>query len=337
MMEVRLVFLDLRTTPPRPMDAPASSASIYCLGNFDGVHLAHQAILREGVRASRERLAGSLCGVFCFFRPSADFRPAPTVPAPSALQPEGTHLTTLREKLSLCAGLGVDFACLCDFRQIRSLSPAAFCDLLVHHCGCRGVVCGFNYRFGAGGNGTPEDLRAVFDAPGFSGVTVWPEMTVDGLTVSSSHIRQALIAGDMDTVTRLLGHPYALESRVVHGKHLGHTLGFPTANQFFPAERLIPAHGVYAALAHTEQGVFPAVSNIGVRPTVDGGTLPRVNCETYLIGFDGDLYGQTVRVEFLSHLRGEERFDSLEALRAAISADANTACEVVHRMRRNGS
>jgi riboflavin kinase/FMN adenylyltransferase len=194
------------------------------------------------------------------------------------------------------------------------------------------VVCGFNYRFGAGGQGTPANLQEFFDAPGFSGVTVWPEMTVDGLTVSSTHIRQALIAGDMDVVTSLLGRPYHLESRVVYGKRLGNTLGFPTANQFFPAERLIPAHGVYATLAHTRQGVFPAVSNVGVRPTVEGDVRHRINCETYLIGFDGDLYGQTVRVEFLSHLRGEERFDSLEALRAAISADADTAYQIVGNM-----
>ncbi len=320
----RLVCLDLRVRPFSPMACPAET--VVCLGNFDGVHLAHQAILREGVLSGRTRLDHGLCGVFCFFRPSADYKPGLTVRS-------GTHLTTLREKLTLCAMAGVDFACLCDFTEIRTFSPQAFTSLLIGRCGCRGVVCGFNYRFGANGAGRPEDLRTVFDRPDMAGAIVVPEMTQDGLTVSSTHIRASLSAGDVEKAASLLGRPYAVTGRVQPGRQLGRTLGFPTANLFFLPEVLIPAHGVYAARAHTPYGTFAAVANVGIRPTVQNGQdtrgRDRVNCETYILDFSHDLYGQVIRVELVHHLRSEQRFENLDALRQAICRDAETARRLV--------
>ncbi len=299
----------------RPASAPPEKV-VLCLGNFDGVHVAHAALLSEGMALAKrlsaacgERVA---CGVLCFFRPSSDaFRPADAPPH---------NLTTLDEKLSLFAAIGIRYVYLCSFEEVRHLAPRDFLHLLETHLGCVGAVSGYNHRFGAKAAGDARLLIAYFGA---SAVSVIPERLVDGVTVSSSHIRSLLWAGDAEGAARLLGRPYALASPVTAGKQLGRTIGFPTANQTFPAESLIPAHGVYVARCHTKDGIFPAVANIGSHPTVDTGA--RVNCESYLIGFTGDLYGHDLKTEFLCFLRPEKRFSDLDELRAAIARDAEAA------------
>lgn len=323
-MTPKLTFLDLRTRPFARMEAPRES--VICLGNFDGVHLAHTAILREGISAGRARQTGCLCGVFCFFRPSADYFIIPGA-AKGAHALTGTHLTTLREKLELFAAAGMDFAVLCDFAELRHLPPEDFISLLRTSCGCVGTACGFNYRFGARGAGTPELLSRAFDVDGVCMAHVLPEMTIGGVTVSSTAIRQALTNGDSALAESLLGRVYSLTSVVTHGKQLGRKVGFPTANQYFPAERLIPRHGVYAARAVTPFGIFPAVANVGLHPTVDAHA--RVNCETHILGLDADLYGQSITVELYRFRRPEMRFDSLDALVARISADAEDAARLM--------
>ncbi len=317
-MTPRLVFLDLHDGHIRRMDPP-TQATVLCLGNFDGVHRAHASLFaRAKAMAQDIRIhehTSALCGVFSFFRPSVDFMEGESAPR---------HLTTLREKLHLFQSEGMDLVCLCDFREIRHLTPDEFLTLLTKQASCRGLVCGYNFRFGVGGSGDATFLSVHSCRPdsGYQAEIV-PMMPRNGGPISSTRIRALLLAGDVEGANDLLGHPYALEATVVHGKHLGRALGFPTANQYFPAESLIPAHGVYATRCHTPWGVFPAVSNVGSHPTVD--TDARVNCETYLVGFSHDLYGQRVRVEFLRHLRGEEKFPTVEALIEAIRRDAHTA------------
>ncbi len=306
-----LIFLDLTSPVPRPMASPA--ASILCLGNFDGVHVAHAALPAAAASLAARLGDGAFplpVGVFSFFKPSGDYF------SPAA----GTHLTPLRDKLFYLRAAGADFACLCAFPAIRDLSPVALMDLLATSAGCRGVVCGYNYRFGRGACGGIGELAAYF---GPDALTVLPAMEIDGLPVSATRIRTALSDGDAETAARLLGRPYSLHATVMSGKQLGRTLGFPTANQFFLPESLVPAHGVYAALCHTPDGVYPAVANVGRRPTVDA--HGRVNCETHILGFSGDLYGHRMRVDFLTYLRPECRFDSLDALREAIHRDAVAA------------
>ena len=316
-MTPRLICLDLRAGDVCPLDTPPAPA-VLCLGNFDGVHIAHATLLRAG-QALANRLqtehAGAepiLCGVFCFFRPSGDyFLKENTHP---------THLTTLKDRIMALRELGADLVWLCDFPTVRDLAPADFARLLKTNCGCAGIVCGYNHRFGKNAQGTPALLEAVFGA---GRVEVVPALHLEGAPVSSSRIRACLQRGDMETATKLLGHPYALESKVLHGKALGHTWGFPTANQNFPADRLIPALGVYAVRCHTPQGIFPGVANIGLRPSVE--QPGRVNCETHIIGFDGNLYGARIKVEFLKFLRPEQKFDSVDALTAAIRRDTLAA------------
>ena len=319
-MKSELIFLDLREDPPRRLSSLPGPA-VLCLGNFDGVHRAHTALLREGV-ALASRLGAScageavsspvLCGVFCFMRPSWDHTDGEFI--------SPTHLTTLRERLSALRAAGAEVAVLCHFPAVRELSVEAFMTLLQERCACAATVCGCNFRFGRHAVGTPQDLVRHFGA---NHTVVLPLLELDGIPVSSSRIRSALQEGDCETANRLLGRPYALEGMVRRGKGLGHTWGLPTANQAFPLERLIPARGVYAVLCHTPDGIFPGVANVGCHPTVDA--RAPVNCETYILGYSGDLYGKTIRVEFCKFLRGEQAFPGIEALIAAIRRDAEAA------------
>ena len=320
-MTPRLICLDLRAGDIRPMNTPPAPA-VLCLGNFDGVHVAHGALLRQGQtlahRLQTEHTVSDsiLCGVFCFFRPSGDyFLKENTHP---------THLTTLKDRIIALRELGADLVWLCDFPEVRELAPADFSRLLQNRCGCVGVVCGYNHHFGKHAQGTPDLLKSVFGA---DRVAVVPALHLEGAPVSSSRIRACLQKGDVETAAKLLGRPYALESKVLHGKSLGHTWGFPTANQNFPADRLIPAFGVYAVRCHTPMGIYPGVANVGLRPTVEN--PGRVNCETHIIGFDGNLYGERIKVEFLKFLRPEQKFDSVDALTAAIRRDTQAAAAYI--------
>ena len=323
-MSIQLTFLDLRGKTSRRMNEPPP-CSVVGLGNFDGVHRAHSVLLAETGKLARtlseqegKKIAA---GVFCFIRPTLDFVLRPDGVSPVRVR---GHLTTLRDKVRLFAEAGLDFVCLCNFPDIRGHSPEDFIRLLRESCNCVGVACGFNYFFGKNAAGNPALLVNAF---GEDHVFIQPEMALDGMTVSSSLIRICLSKGDTETAERLLGRPYSLDSAVVHGKRLGRTLGFPTANQYFPTECAIPARGVYAVRCHTPYGVFPGVSNVGIRPTVDA--HGRVNCETHIIGMEGDLYGQRIKVEFLTKLRDEQRFNGVEELIAAIRRDSEAAAAYV--------
>ncbi len=328
-MAVSAVFYDLRQGRITPMEPP-SAPLVMCLGNFDGVHRAHASLLRRARALRDEKLPEGLCGVFTFVHPSSDYRHvggelgSPVSSLVLRSSEEQHHLTTVTEKLRLFAVLGMDFACLCEFEEIYKLSPEAFLTLLSEELGVRGAVCGFNFHFGAGGKGTAEELAAYFDRPdeGYYHV-IAPSYCLDGDAVSSTRIRQLLWAGHADVAEQHLGRPYALEAPVVTGKQLGRKLGFPTANQYFPPESLIPAHGVYAVICHTPLGIFPGVANVGSHPTVD--THAAVNCETHVMGPTQELYGYDMRVEFLRRLRGEEKFETVEMLIEAITRDAETA------------
>lgn len=329
---VSAVFYDLRSGHPVRMDPPREPLAM-CLGNFDGVHRAHASLIRRTVALRDQRLPEGLCGVFTFLRPASDFHrevKADDGRSVVTLRPIGErrHLTTLDEKLRLFAALGADVVCLGDFEELYSLSPEAFLTFLSEDLGVRGAVCGFNFHFGVGGKGTADTLKAYFDRPeaGYFCDIALPYL-MDGDTVSSTRIRRLLLEGHADTALRHLGRPYVLETEVVTGKQLGRKLGFPTANQSFPPESLIPAHGVYAVICHTPLGRFPGVANVGSHPTVDHEAA--VNCETHVIGPAQDLYGYPMRVEFLKRLRGEKRFDSVEALTQAIAKDAEEATAYV--------
>lgn len=292
-----------------PIVPPART--VLCLGNFDGVHIAHRELIRTARDLRDRSFPGAACGVFCFRGLSSDLL--------SRTPPE--RLTSPGERLELFARAGAEIAFLAEFSELRDVSPRDFVrDVLLRDCGCVAVVCGFNYRFGKNAAGTPDDLRQTFG----ENVVVCPPVLSDGIPVSSTRIRALLRNGDADQAAVLLGRPYSVTSVVQHGKALGRRLGFPTVNQRFPEKGLIPKHGVYVTECLTGDGIYRGVSNVGVHPTVDGEQAP-VNCETYLLGYTGDLYGKPVTVRFLRYLREERRFATVEELREQILRDTEIA------------
>jgi riboflavin kinase/FMN adenylyltransferase len=296
---------DLQSVPP---DRPSSAVA---LGIFDGVHLGHRAILGAAVADARARGVPSV---------ACTFEPHPM----EVLQPERAPLpiTTLDERLTLVAECGVDEAVVLTFtRALAAVEPEAFVkDVLVDRLHALQVVVGFNHRFGRGARGDAALLRELGARLGF-GVDVVPPLTVDGVPVSSTAIRTALARGDLDAAARMLGRPYTLPGKVVAGAGRGRTLGFPTAN-IAPDRPVLVAPGVYACTIDVGGQQRRAVVNIGVRPTFGEEALA---VEAYVLDFAGDLYGQTVRLVFVSRVREERRFPSVDALRAQIADDVETA------------
>ena len=304
MPNIECIFLKDRSTVTPPASA------VLCLGNFDGVHLAHQALIREA-KALRDRIdKDAVCGVFCFREPSWLFL--------SNDPPK--KLCSLSQKLEAFYKAGAEYAYLADFPSIAALSPADFLkNILKHTCHAVGAVCGYNYRFGAKGAGTPNDLYTFFG----DHTVVEQAILKNGDVVSSSRIRAYLKNGEIAEANALMGRPFSLSATVLHGKSLGKKLGAPTANQVFSSDILVPKHGVYVTRCRVDGVCYRCVSNIGIRPTVDSNAA--VNCETYLIGFQGDLYGRELTVEFLDFLRCETRFSSTESLAKQIQADIEAA------------
>lgn len=293
---------------------PARRSSIIALGTFDGVHVAHRSLLEK--TGAMAKMHGCLAGAWCFAQsPAASLGLDPT---PS--------LTTVDEKVALMLDTGIDFVAIGNFDAFREMSAEDFIDnVLKAQLGAVGAVCGFNHRFGSGGLGTPSLLYTHF---GNDMLTVIPEMRVDGETVSSSTIRRLIMNGDVGMAERMLGRPFSLTSPVLEGKRLGRRLGFPTVNQIFGVGCVTPKNGIYATLCHIDGKEYVGVSNVGVRPTItDGSDSHALNCETYIIGFSGELYGKLLTVEFHSYLRGEKQFGSTDELRDAIAKDKENAIE----------
>jgi riboflavin kinase / FMN adenylyltransferase len=287
-----------------PEVEPGSGPRSAAIGTFDGVHLGH----REVIRGSDTVLT---------------FEPHPL----AILHPEATPklVTPFSVKRDLIAGLGVDELVVIPFdRNFAALSAEQFAaDVLAGRLGAQRVSVGENFRFGKGAKGTPEFLRS---RPEFE-TRVVPLVEVAGETVSSSHVRGLVAAGDVKHAAEFLGGPFLFEGEVVVGDRRGHELGVPTAN-IVPDDALVsPGHGVYAAWGHG----YPAAVNVGVRPTFETGRGLLV--EAHLIGFDGDLYGQNLRIAFIERMRGEKRFESVEALVEQMQRDIVEAREICETTR----
>jgi riboflavin kinase/FMN adenylyltransferase len=202
-------------------------------------------------------------------------------------------------------------------KEFAFLQPEEFVHTLNEDFDLKGVVAGFNYTFGKNGLGTEKTLRALGEKLGFS-VDIVPPVLYKNETVSSSRIRDCILSGAMDDARSMLAEPYSLTGTVVKNKRIGVTLGFPTANLLPPAQKVLPRMGVYAAAARIENEIYPAVTNVGNNPTVNG---KQVTIETHLLDTSKELYGMEMTVLFYSFLRGEIRFESKDALSRQIAED----------------
>ena len=289
---------------------------VIALGFFDGVHIGHGALLRRvGEIAARD---GYIPAALTFDHHPKDFIPGaehiPLINTPADREELMHRLYGIRQVMVLPFD-----------EHTREMPWRDFVTrLLVGRYQAAHLVAGHDYHFGYRGEGDPERLRALCRELDI-GCDIIGRVELDGVTVSSTYIRTLIQSGDMERAARFLGHPHTLSGPVVHGKGLGRTIGIPTSNLIIPQGVLMPAFGVYATRVWIEGRGYLAVTNVGVRPTVED--TDRVTVEPWILDFDGDLYGQNIRVEFYKQLRPERKFASLDQLKAAIVENARQTRE----------
>jgi riboflavin kinase/FMN adenylyltransferase len=302
-----------------------SQGSVVTIGAYDGVHLGHRAVIAEVRRRAAERGLASAVVTF-------DRHPA------SVVRPESAPrlLTDLEQKLELLGETGVDHCLVITFDEVRSREPAEeFVREVLAGCfNARSVVVGEDFHFGHGRGGNVDLLRSMgaelgFDVAGIELVDEDGHPAGEADRVSSTKIRHALVEGDLVSANAMLGRPYEVRGLVAHGDERGRELGFPTANVSVPGEILLPADGIYAGWYLRPDGeAHPAAISLGRRPTFYAEAHASL-LEAHLLDFDGDLYDEPARVGFVARLRGEERFDTVDALVAQMRVDCDQARRIL--------
>jgi riboflavin kinase/FMN adenylyltransferase len=292
---------------------------VLTVGNYDGVHLGHQQMI--GVLKSRAAELRSAATVLVFEPSSKEF-----------LDPDGAppRLTRWREKFLALAAHGVERLVTLRFDdRMRAMTPRSFVEeLIVERLGTRHMVVGDDFRYGSNAGGTIESLQAAGEVHGF-GVEQMAPFVFDGVRVSSTVVRERLESADFPGAARLLGRPYRMTGRVVHGRELGRTLGFPTANLRL-MRRKPPVWGILAVLVYgIGSRPLPGVASLGTRPTVNG-IEPLL--EAHVFDFSGDLYGRAIEVEFVAKLRDEVKFDSLDAMMVQMKVDGAQARDLLSKV-----
>ncbi|MBC7990119.1 MAG: bifunctional riboflavin kinase/FAD synthetase [Luteimonas sp.] len=307
------LFRDVDSGPVCP------GGSVVCIGAFDGLHLGHRALVRHAVERARALDVPAI---------ALSFEPLPREFFGRQAPPP--RLSLPRAKFEGLCALAADAVGLLRFdARLAAMLPQAFIDTVLRdRLSAREVWVGPGFRFGHARAGDLATLQVAGELAGFSAGDIEP-VHVDGERVSSTRIRDSLQSGDFENAARLLGRPYAIEGRVVYGKQLGRTLGYPTANLRFGGK--VPAlSGIYATRVHgISAQPWPSVSSFGTRPTV-GGIEPLL--EAHLFDFDGDLYGRRIAVEFVAKLRDEEKFSDLPALVAQMDRDAADARAILKKL-----
>ncbi len=279
--------------------------SAVALGFFDGLHLGHIEVIKRAL------LKDGLCSVVFTFNDKTSL--------PKFSGKKGHCIITHEQKTAIFASLGVERVYAPDFSDVKDYSAREFVErILRDELNASVVVCGYDFRFGKGGEGDPEALKILCAEYGME-CEVVPAVTVDGVTVSSTAIRDMIRAGDIETANRFLGYELSYDLPVAEGSKIGRTIGFPTINQEIPDYMVKPKNGVYKSWAIAEGKTYRGITNIGVKPTVSNAGKSLM--ETHIIGFDGDLYGKTVRVALREFIRDEVKFGSLEELKRQIELD----------------
>jgi len=288
-------------------------ATVIALGFFDGVHRGHGALLRRA--AEQAARLGAEPAVFTFDRPPKEV----VTGCPVSLINSPEDRRELIDRI-----YGIKHVILAPFdRAMMTMHWRDFITLLVEQHGAVHLVAGHDYRFGHKNEGTPELLAQRCSQLGL-GCDIIPKVELEGITVSSTYIRALVERGEMERAAAFLDHPHCLSQVVTHGHRFGRTIGVPTINFALPGHVLVPRHGVYITRVYLPDGTdYPGITNVGTRPTVSSeGT---VSVETYLLSYDGDLYGRRIRLDFFRRLRDERQFDSPAELQAQIRRDITTA------------
>jgi riboflavin kinase/FMN adenylyltransferase len=287
------------------------------IGTFDGVHRGHQEILDNVVTGARQ--AGAQSVALTFF-------PPPAVVLRKRSEPY--YLTSPEERATLMGELGIDLVVTYPFTlETSTISARSFTEMLHRHLGMRHLCVGADFALGRGREGNVPYLRRLGEELEFT-VEAYPAVMLDGQVISSSLVRAFLAAGEVDQVTRLLGRPFQVNGEVVRGDGRGKLLGIPTANLSIWAERAIPKAGVYACRAHVNGQSWQAVANVGVRPTFEREPVPP-RVEAHILDFDDEIYNQQIHLDFVSHIRDEVRFPSVNALLDQIEKDITQARETL--------
>ncbi|WP_299824572.1 bifunctional riboflavin kinase/FAD synthetase [uncultured Pontibacter sp.] len=293
---------------------PHLSFPVVTSGTFDGVHIGHQKILKRVMERARENNGQSVV---------ITFWPHPRL----VLFPEDNKLkllSTIEERIEQLRSFGIDYLLIIPFTKefSRTSSRTFITDILVKALNTKLLVIGYDHRFGKNREGSFENLKARSSQYGFE-VEEIPRQDIDDVGVSSTKIRKALENGDIETANLYLGRKYTITSVIVEGDKIGRTIGYPTANLAIPkAPKLIPANGVYAVWAHINGVRNAAMMNIGIRPTVAGKHL---TLEVHILDFKEDIYGKSITVEFVEHLRNEKMFGGLEELKTQLAQDESEA------------
>lgn len=279
--------------------------TVVALGTFDGCHLGHASVFKNAFYEAKKRKASLVAYTFFDSPKTKDGKPV-------------AKLLTLEEKLSAFRGFGADYVALDDFEDVKNMSGEDFvktvlCDKLHVVCAC----CGFNYRFGKNASMNAEDLKREVEKMGGS-VVISEKILLGNEPLSSTKLREMVENGMVGEIQAYMP-PYSIYAIVEEGKHLGRRLGFPTINQRIPEGKVIPKRGVYITECYIGEDTYPAVTNVGVRPTVDGNDI--LNVESHIIGYDGMLYGSYIKVVFREFIRDEMQFDSLDALTKQVNLD----------------
>ncbi len=294
---------------------PTIEECVAVLGFFDGVHIGHRELIKKAL-AERERLAVPVA-VYTFFEHPR-----------SILFPDFSArcIYTNAEKTEVLEALGVDVVIYEDFSAVRNLTPSQFVEeILIENLKVKSVVCGYNFRFGKDNSGDIDTLKSLLASYGIALHVIAPVCAGDE-PVSSGRIRALIEKGEVDTARLLLGKPFSFSGKVCHGHRIGHSLGFPTANIKILSDKPTPPNGVYFTKTFYNGEKYVSVTNIGTRPTVGDGQTESV-CETYIVDFDEDIYGEEIAVEFYKLHRPETRFDSLDTLSKNLMHDVQSAVD----------
>lgn len=295
-------------------NAVPESYTAVAAGLFDGVHLGHRAVIEKAASIARENTDIS-AAVFTFDT------------ATVTSKGDGLGCILNREdKLSVLERFGAEYVYSPDFTEFREYSAERFVkEVLCERLKAKYVVCGTDFRFGKGASGDTKTLEMLGSEFGISVITVPPVSEENGRKISSTHIRELISDGHIVEANRLLGYDYFFRLPVISGNHIGRTIDFPTINQRLESERTLPKFGVYASRAEIDGKVYSGVTNIGVKPTVsDSGD---VLAETYIIGFEGDLYGENVKLSLIDFIRPEVKFSGIDELKAQIKKDVMMAAK----------